>query len=117
MRPQKRNLLTITINKSANDVFAFVLDPNNTPTAQAEVSELPVREGGIWNGYTITSFEKNKSFTIKMKDGNYHAQYTVTPISENETSLEYLEWVIRGVLDKPFTQDVLTKLKTIMESP
>lgn len=111
-------------------IFAFVLDPKNTPKwidsiTDEETNEWPVREGtvyrnknqdGAWNEYVITSFERDKSFTMKMKDGNYHVQYTLTPISETESSLEYLEWVIRGALVDPFTDDMLLTLKTVLET-
>ena len=126
----KKNKLTISIRKSVQQVFAFLLDPANSPRwvdgfVQEETSEWPVREGtiyrnknkeGVWNEYTITSFEDNKTFIMKMKDGNYHVQYTLTPVSETETVLEYFEWVIRGTLSEPFTQDVLMKLKIILET-
>ena len=129
MKPQKKNTLTIRIGKSIPEVFAFLLDPVNSPKwvdgfIKEETSEWPVREGtvyrnlnkdGAWNEYTVTSFEHNKTFIMKMKDGNYHVQYTLASVSEAETELECIEWVIRGTLPAPFTEETLLKLKTILE--
>ena len=70
---------------------------------------------GEWNEYTVTSFEQDKTFILKMGDGNYHVQYTFLPISKTETQMEYYEWVIRDMLAEPYTQEALMKLKTVVE--
>ncbi|MEK7533573.1 MAG: SRPBCC family protein [Patescibacteria group bacterium] len=129
MKPLKKNKLTITIKKSVSEVFAFLLDPANSPRwidsfVYEETSEWPVKEGtiyrnknrqGEWNEYTVTSFEQDKTFILKMGDGNYHVQYTFLPISKTETQMEYYEWVIRDMLAEPYTQEALMKLKTVVE--
>ncbi len=130
MKPIKKNRLLITIRASASRLFDFLLDPNNTPKwidgiVHEEVSALPVQEGtiyrnlnsqGAWNEYIVTSLEKNKSFIMKMSDGNYHVRYTLVPVSETETELEYFEWVIRDALVMPFTMEMLIQLKNRIET-
>lgn len=130
MKPIKKNRLLITIRASASRLFDFLLDPNNTPKwidgiVHEEVSALPVQEGtiyrnlnsqGAWNEYIVTSLEKNKSFIMKMSDGNYHVRYTLVPVSETETELEYFEWVIRDALVTPFTMEMLIQLKNRIET-
>lgn len=129
MKPLKKNKLTISIRKPVAQVFAFLLDPTKSPLwvdgfVREETSEWPVREGtvyrnlnpeGVWNEYVITSIEANKAFILRAKDGNYHVRYTLTPVSDTETELEYYEWVIRGTLSQPFSQDILEKLKGVLE--
>jgi len=130
MKPIKKNKLVITIHASAEKIFLFLLNPANTSKwvegiVHEEASAWPVQEGtiyrnqnsdGEWNEYIVTSLEKNKSFIMKMKDGNYHVRYMFVPISETETELEYFEWVIRDVLPDPFTKDSLMKLKSVVEA-
>lgn len=122
-------MLTISIRKSAAEVFAFLLDPTKSPLwvdgfVREETSEWPVQEGtvyrnlnteGEWNEYVITSIETNKAFILRARDGNYHVRYTLVPISDTEIELEYYEWVIRGMLEQPFSQGVLEKLKGVLE--
>lgn len=130
MKRIKKNKLVITIRSSAERLFLFLLDPANTPKwvdgiVREETNAWPVQEGtiyknqntnGVWNEYEITSLEKNKAFIMRMKDGNYHVRYTLVPLSETETELEYFEWVIRDVLPEPFSKDTLMKLKSVVEA-
>lgn len=126
----KRNKFTVRIHAPASYLFEFLLQPKNTPLwidsiFREETDAWPVQEGttyrnqnrdGVWNEYIVTSLEKNKSFIMKMKDGNYHVRYTLTPVSDTETELEYFEWVIRGILPYPFSKDILLKLKEVVET-
>jgi hypothetical protein len=48
-------------------------------------------------------------------NSNYRVLYTYTDLG-NKTELEYFEWVEAGELEDPFEQDVLTKLKNVIES-
>lgn len=124
----KSKRLTIQIRKSVKAVVSFVLNPKNTPLwidsiSKEETNELPVKVGtiyrnlnkdGIWNEYTLTDLNENR-FTMVQKDGNYHVQYTFSQKDKGFTKFEYYEWVNKGDLFKPFTIDILQKLKKVVE--
>ena len=125
----KQNKLTITLNCSAREAFDFVLDPNNTPKwihslVYEEVSESSARLGtvyrnknqaGNWGTYTITAFDRPKTFTMTAEDGNYHVRYTLISNDDQTCELEYFEWVDRGELPDPFQIKILEELKKALE--
>lgn len=125
----KDKRLTIQIDKSSDEIIAFTLNPKNTPLwieslVKEETSEWPVKVGtvyrnqnkkGEWNEYTLTELKEN-SFTMTQKDGNYYVRYTLTPVDAKTTEFEYYEWVDNGELQEPFTQDILEKLKQVVEN-
>lgn len=126
----KKNTLSIRINRPIHELFLWLLDPSNTPLwvpsiVKEERNESPTKLGtiyrncgknGIWSEYVISEFEKDKLFTFSLKDGNYHCRYTFKPVSKNETELTYFERVENGEIDGPFTEDILEKLKILLDT-
>jgi hypothetical protein len=125
----KENKLAITIDKPVAEVFAFGINPINTPAwidsiVQEEIDGLPIRVGtiyrnknpeGIWNEYKVSQFEKNTLFELTSLNSSYKVKYTFKAISDTETELEYLEWMEEAELESPFTLESLSKLKEIIE--
>lgn len=121
--------LSIVIDRPVGDVFEFTTNPANTPKwiegiVAEETNEIPPRLGtiyrnkgqsGNWNEYEMTEFEKNKMFVLSHLNGDYHVRYTFKPTDSAGCDLEYYEWVDKGELDDTFSQEVLEKLKNIME--
>ena len=124
----KNKKFTIRINKPVSEVFAFTLNPQNTPKwiesiVQEEVNEYPTKQGtkyrnqnkeGKWSEYIVTEFEKDKMFTWIKDDKSYFVRYSFTPTDDNSTELEY-EWPDKGKVDKSFIQEILDKLKHVLE--
>lgn len=122
--------LTIRIKKPVKEVFAFIINPKNTPNwldsiVTEETNEWPVKVGtkyknksknGSWLSYTITDYIENERFVFTKEDNNYHVRYLFSPIDENTTEIEYYEWVNVGDLEEPFTQEILQKLKSVLEN-
>jgi hypothetical protein len=121
------NKLTIQINKPISETFAFCITPPNvklwaTGFTNETTNEWPVKIGTVYTEYKddntsfkiiVTDYKENAYIEWKTENGNYHVRYTFTPIGANTTLLEYVE---TGDVDKPFTQEVLEKLKQIVES-
>lgn len=122
--------LTIKINCPASKVFAFTLDPKNTPKwidfiAEEKANESPTKLGTIyqnretdggWRQLKITAFEANKTFTMTSPEG-YNVRYIFKSAGDDLTELEYYEWMDSDELDEPFTMGHLQKLKLILENP
>lgn len=125
----QHNRLSITIDCTLSEVFDFTTNPINTPRwivdlLTEECSEYPPRLGtvyrnkgaaGSWSEYSVSRLEPNQTFELIARDGNYHVRYTYTEAGK-ATVLEYLEWLNQGNLELPLTQDVLEKLKRVLET-
>lgn len=125
----KENKISIKINRPIKEVFDFTINPQNTPKwidgmVIEETNEWPVKIGtiyrnkgsdNIWNEYKLIEFEPEKVFTLKQKNSDYSVKYTYKSLSDNLTELIYSEWVDKGELDSPFTENTLIKLKNIIE--
>lgn len=125
----KDKKLSIVIDKPVSEVFEFTTDPANTAKwidgiVVEETNETPPKLGtiyrnkgksGNWNEYQMTVFEKDKTFTLSRLNGDYHVRYTFTPVDNNKCDFEYYEWVDSDELDDTVSQDVLEKLKSVLE--
>lgn len=125
----KEKKLVIKINKPVSEVFAFTINPKNTPLwvasiAEEETSEWPIKNGtiyknrggdGKWSEYLISEFEANKRFVFSKKDSDYHVRYIFSEVVPNTTQIEYHEWVDNGELEVPFTIEELNELKAALE--
>jgi uncharacterized protein YndB with AHSA1/START domain len=125
----KDKKLSIVIDKPVGEVFEFTTNPANTAKwidgiELEETNETPPKLGTIyrnkgqsdnWNEYEMTVFEKDKTFTLSRLNGDYHVRYTFKPLNDGSCEFEYYEWVDEGELDDTFSQDVLEKLKSILE--
>ena len=125
----KEQKIAITINKSITDVFAFTIDPTNTPKWISAVilektNEWPVKVGtvyksqdssGTWRELVMTEYEENKTFVLSENNG-FHIRYTFESLSENKTLLSFHIWTDHGDLKNYFTTEVLKKLKSTIEA-
>lgn len=127
----KDNKLTTVINKPAQVIFDYTLNPENTPKwidgiASEETNEWPVKIGSTykntngkddWNHYELTELVDGKTFTLtSVPDFNLFVKYTFTKIDDNSTQFDYHEWVEQAPLEHVFTQSALEKLKSILEA-
>jgi uncharacterized protein YndB with AHSA1/START domain len=85
----KENTLSIIINRPIAEVFAYSINPQNTPkwfdTIAEEVAEVfpPVigtqyknrRENGEWNYYKVVEYLLNQVFTLAEVNGAYKVRY------------------------------------------
>jgi uncharacterized protein YndB with AHSA1/START domain len=125
----RENKITVIIDKPVEEVFEFTTNPKNThkwiPSIREEIAEIyPPQigtiyknrgEGPDWDFYRVVEFEPGKKFTLSDLEGNYFVGYTYRKIGEKRTELEYFEWVKKGELKAPFTEDILQKLKEFLE--
>lgn len=125
----KENKLTVKIQKPVETVFEFTTNPENTPfwidaIEAEETSDWPIKIGtiyknrnkaGRWSEYIVIALEPNKLFELAEKNGNYHVRYSYRELAKSAAEMEYFEWVEQGEIAGPFTQDILDKLKIVVE--
>ena len=122
----KYNKLTIQVQKPISEVFSFCITPPKAnlwvPGISNETTnEWPAKIGTIYTEYKndntsfniiVIDYKENEYIEWKTEDGNYRVRYTFSPIDQNTTQLIYVE---TGNVDKPFTQEVLEKLKKVIQ--
>ena len=111
---------SIVINRSAQEVFNFTIDPQNTPkwvesVVVEETNETPPKLGtiyknrdaqGNWREFEITAFDEGVMFEMTKANDNNHVVYTFVPITDNQCKLEYKVWS-EGELHNTFTPEIL----------
>ena len=123
----QQNTLKIIINKPIEEVFEFATNPKNTPLwvdfiDEEIVDEFPPKVGSVyrnrrgdsWNESKVTEYESNRIF--KLENDTFSVKYICKKINDNTTELTYIESVKKGELTKPFTLEILEKLKSLIES-
>lgn len=127
----KENRISIQICRPVSDVFEFTINPKNTPRwiesiEVEETNEWPPKFGTIYcnrnkasgkrSTYRVLFIVKDRVFELVSEDRNYHVLYQYVQRKGGITYMEYFEWVDVGELEEPFTQEVLEKLKAVMEN-
>lgn len=123
----KSNTLIITINKPIADVFAFCITPPKAKLwiesiVNETTNEWPAKVGTVYTEHKadgtsfniiVEDYKENEFIEWKTEDGKYHVRYMFVPLDKDRTQLTYVE---TGDVDEPFTQDVLEKLKQVIEN-
>ncbi len=118
--------LTIDIHKPLPEVFAFCITPPKAnlwvPNIINETTnEWPAKIGTIYTEYKnddtsfniiVTDYKENKYIEWRTENDDYHVRYTFASLDHSTTRLDYVE---KGNVTHPFTQDVLRKLKEVIE--
>lgn len=121
--------LTIQINKPLSEVFAFTINPKNTPSyvesiIVEETSEWPVKKGSTyrnkrenseWSEYEVTEFKENEIFELRKKNDDTIVRYIFKPINNKITELEYYVQMKAGELDEASIRNIVEKLKIVLE--
>ncbi len=125
----KQNLLKVTIRKSLHAVFLFCITPPNSKywipgCVDERTNEFPIRKGTVYNmsfkdqsgmKIVVNDIEEDLFVEWISPDANYHCRYTFTSLKNNLTELQYREWVDNGNIADPFTPEILSGLKLVIE--
>jgi len=129
----KQVVQTIAIQRSAQEVFNFTIDPANTPkwvdgVVVEHTNEIHTKLGtiyrnqghdGSWAEFEITDFESGVMFELTKKGDSTHVKYTFRPLGVQKCELEYCVWVSEGELSERFSenniQSILQHLKDVIE--
>lgn len=126
----KENILRIDIAKPLEVAFAFAITPPNSKlwipgVIDEETNEWPVQPGtvyrlkntnGDWSEVIVKQIEQNKMVEWEIADGTYYCRYDFKRLSPTSCRLNYREWVTEGVIESPFTQETLDRLKAAIEN-
>lgn len=121
--------MTIQIDKALEQVFAFAITPPNSTLwlpgiVKEQTNEWPIRVGTIYTlgnqqgGHfkvVVSALNPNKFVEWTAENKNYHCRYSFKALGAESTELTYYEWVDSGLLEPPFAQATLEKLKHVME--
>ena len=72
-------------------------------------------ETGDWNECLVSDLKENEVFELSSKKTPYHVRYTYKDLGDGKTELEYHEWMDKGELDGAVGQEILDKLKDVIE--
>lgn len=119
------NVLEIRIKRPVADVFAFAIDPANTPNWIESITheEIDTTEVAVGTTYTndtgiliVSAFEKDQVFELTSDDGSYVVRYEFEAITDSESKLVYSDGMTDGTsLKNPLGMDALRKLKSLLE--
>ena len=126
----KENQLSIEIDKPVGVAFAFAITPPNSKlwipgVIDEKTSEWPIRPGtiyrlknadGKWSEVVVKRTKKNKLVEWEISQGTYFCRYDFQIISSTSCRLDYKEWVTEGIIETPFTQEILDRLKRAIEN-
>ncbi len=118
----------VIINRPVEAVFAFCIDPSNTPkwvdsVAVEQTNEWPVKVGtvyrsqnqaGEWFQLELTDYRPTQAFTLSKQDGG-QVRYVFSAPSPGTTQLDYT-WTSDTELSEEFLNALLGKLKTVIET-
>jgi len=124
----KENKLVVRINKPLSVVFQFCITPPNSTkwipgVVKEETSSWSIKKGTIYfltnekseiSKVIVVNIVENK-YIEWVTNSNYHCSYSLKTVNANTTELLYCEWVNKGEIDGPFTQEILDKLKEVIE--
>jgi hypothetical protein len=124
----QENKLSILINAPAACVYQYTVNPANTPSwissiLKEETDEWPIKigttyrntnNGETWDEYILTNLSENKKFQLKSKTSSYGVEYYYDEVSPTSSMLTYFEY--DDVLSNPLKQEVLEKLKSLIET-
>lgn len=122
---QATNEIRIIIAKPREEVFEFVLEPNNTPSWCSHIDEESVdtEQIGLGTRYTnnfgeleVTDYERNVYFELSEIGTEYQCSYSFHKIDDNITEIVYFEGMLDGTpLDEAMETENFDRLKEILE--
>jgi uncharacterized protein YndB with AHSA1/START domain len=124
-----KNIMTIIIDRPIDQVFAYSIDPANTPRwfgniLEETASEYPPKIGtvyksrrvatpDVWGQVVVANIHPNQMF--QLKGTGFNVRYTYRRIDESSTELTYTEWADEDELRYFTPIDNLKKLKAAIE--